>query len=112
MPNKLVAPADWKENLNWFESVSESAREKFAKTHCASTFSWEGQTCVVISYPRKNGAVAFYDMDGGEIHWMLLESLSRSERGRTTEEEDFFRGDIMSSSLCDEAADIWFRQEA
>lgn len=108
---ELVAPADWKNNIHWFEDVPECVREKWARLTCATTFEWEGQTCVVISYPRKSGRVALYDLDAGEISWVPLSDLVTCPMGRKVGEGDFFWSAIMGSKLCDEAADIWHRLE-
>ena len=108
--DKLTAPADWKDNNHWFEDVSEDVRRAFVKEHCTSVYSWDGQACVVISYPRRDGRVAVYDMDGARIVWAplkvcrvggLFESVYRC-----AEPDDFAWNAISESLLSDEAYDI------
>lgn len=108
--DKLIAPQDWKNNLQWFDGVDRAVREKFAKERCSKVYSWEGQAAVIISYPRQNGRVAFYDMDAGAIKWMHLDDCKVGEGLekvlRNAEEADFEWNAIEDSILCDEAADI------
>ena len=105
--NNLVAPTDWRKNAQWFHDVSQDRREEWARLYCSRTFVWNGQTCVVFSYPRASGRVAFYDMDGGECHWIDVSSVATLERGRETDEQDFHWNAIMGHDACDEAGDIW-----
>jgi hypothetical protein len=109
--NKLAAPLHWTDNMQWYEQAPAALRDDFAVKYCSNVLTLHGQTCVVISYPRQNGRVALYDMDGGVILWCDLEALSELTVGRKTEESDFYWSEILDSCLCDEASDIWFRLE-
>jgi hypothetical protein len=120
------APADWKDRMHWYVSVTSQKREAFARRFCTTTFviPANGNTGVVVSYPRlievkqeslrtrsgvkrvKKVMVRVYDMDGAGFHWMTLEEVKIAVHSRKVEERDFQWDAIMGSLYCDEAADI------
>lgn len=78
----------------WFELISFSVRLEFAEKKC--TWLYRGlapedlsATCVVVSYPRTDGKVQVYNMDGGEFSWVPASKLTRTRRVRTTEARDY-----------------------
>jgi hypothetical protein len=108
---KIVAPTNWKEDMHWYISVPDNQRQLYAEKYSSRTLVLHGQTCVVISYPRPNGFVALYDLDGGCIRWTEFKGLRGLPKGRPTEEMDFYYEAVLGSLLCDEASDIWFKLE-
>jgi hypothetical protein len=110
---KVIAPANWRDNARWYDWFSYETRAAYAKEHCSKTYIYHGQTVVIISYPRYNGNVAFYDMDGGRILWAPLKDCVVGklfeEEGRAAEEQDFQWSAILGSLLADEATDICYR---
>jgi hypothetical protein len=104
--DKLIAPANWLSDPQWFADVSSAARGRFAREFCDRLFEHEGQACVVISYPRANTLVAFYDLDGGRCGVVRLSTVALAPKLRETEEDDFTFSEVMSSDVCDEAMDI------
>jgi len=78
----------------WFECISFSVRLEFAEKKC--TWLYRGlapedlsATCVVVSYPRTDGKVQVYNLDGGEFSWVPANKLTRTRRVRKSEPRDY-----------------------
>lgn len=111
MSNQFIAPKNWRNNLQWFESVPVEYRRAFAEEFCRHTFIPNGQNCVIIGYPRlritcRVPQLIAYDMDSGNLFHVQMDCVRSVEKGRATEESDFHRSAISSSDYCDEANDI------
>jgi hypothetical protein len=108
--NEFSAPQDWRKDTHWFERVTEGARRAFAQEHCNVILSCEGQACVIVSYPRHDGTVLVYDMDGGRFFRVPLTEARVGghfeSACRTAEEADFEWSAISSHDVTDEAHDI------
>jgi hypothetical protein len=106
---QLVAPLGWRRNPQWFEDVSEDIRLEVVREHCSRIFTHFGQACVVISYPRSGGRVAFYDIDGASIGIVSLDDVraGRDEDCREVEEQDFSFSIVVDSAYANEASNIF-----
>ena len=106
----FAAPANWRDTIDWYLNVPENDRKAFAEKYCTSVYSCDGQSVVIISYPRSDGTVVLYDMDGGRF---IKLPLSDCEVGkgfeevyRESEQPDFEWSMIMDSMFSEEADDI------
>lgn len=96
----------------WFEGMSRHAREKYAKEFGARTFYLHDNTCLVISYPRRDMTVAVTDLDAGSVFWLHigivkpLLKASMKAGSRHTEVADAHFSWVLASDICDEARDI------
>lgn len=106
----ISAPESWRSCLDWFYDWSESDRKEFAKKYCSKVYSYDGQSVVIISYPRKGSRVALYDMDAGRFEWVELAQCRVGDLFdkvyRDSEEADFQWSAITESALGSEAQDI------
>jgi hypothetical protein len=78
----------------WFENVSFSVRAEFAEEKCVWLYKGLAPedlqaACVVVSYPRVNGKVRVYNLDGGSFSWVPVKKLTKSRRIRHAEERDY-----------------------
>lgn len=106
----IKAPKDWKEKLCWFEDVPEKERLEYAQKHCSNVYSMDGQSVVIVSFPREDGRVFLYDMDEGRV---FLKPLGRCVLGdlfdgsfRPTTVNDFTWGPLAQSVIGWEAYGI------
>lgn len=112
MSRALLAPAFpdlLRADPRWFDNVPKEVRVAFVREHCMNVFFLEGQTCVIISYPRPDRChqvLKAYDMDGGRIVTIEPEEVRSAPKGRTTAEDDWTRSDIFDSRYACEAEDI------
>lgn len=95
----------------WFDTVSPGVREEFAYDKC--TWIYRGlapedlsASCVVVSYPRPDGKVRVYNMDGGSFSWVPVSKLTRTRRVRRAEERDYEYSSIVMHDDRPESEDI------
>jgi len=78
----------------WFECISSSVRSDFAETKCIWLYRGLAPEdlsapCVVVSYPRVDGKVRVYNLDGGGFSWVSSSKLTKTRRVRMAEERDY-----------------------
>lgn len=94
---KFSAPRDWEKDFRWFDSVPAKMRKEFVQEYCTKIFELEGQACVVVTYPREEGYVVCYDLDGGGFVRTTTGAIKKARKIRTTEQSDFTSSAIMQS---------------
>lgn len=97
---------------NWFEDMTENARAKYAYEFGGQTFLFRGNTCAVVSYPRRDFTVAVSDMDAGQIFWLNMKMVQGLVRLATKQGERIVKkrepdnSRVLGSDIGAEARDI------
>jgi hypothetical protein len=79
------------------------------KAFCGNTFTYEGNTCVVIVPPTNVSPltkVPVYDLDAGLIFKLTLFEIVEAPKGRSSEPQDFQFSKILASKYANDAQGI------
>lgn len=93
----------------WFQQVSFGTREDFCLQYASKRWNVcpnGNPSSIVVSYPRPDGRIRMYDIDSGELFWVLQRELTPGKvTGRACQEDYGYNAVMMDYTVC-ESEDI------